>query len=116
MRLLNVLSAQGKGVSRLQKPDEIFLENTTLSYAVRNISDKGSLWETFLLGQLLNAGFDVFKSQSGDFLVNDITTEVAGKNKTPKQVRNASSYSIAADNVESDLNAKIPLCLLGFLY
>ncbi|HZH54606.1 MAG TPA: AAA family ATPase, partial [Sphingobacteriaceae bacterium] len=58
-RLLNVLSVAGKGVSRLQKPDKIFLENTNLSYSIHPTPDKGNLRETFLLGQLLNAGFDV---------------------------------------------------------
>src|SRR5699024_6402051 len=115
-RLLNVLSVHGKGVSRLQKPDKIFLENTNLSYAIDKFPDKGNLRETFLLGQFLNAGFDVFEPKSGDFLVNDITIEVGGKNKSSKQVIDAPSYLIAADDIESGLNAKIPLWLFGFLY
>ena len=115
-RLLNVLSVKGKGVSRLQKPDKIFLENTNLSYAIHNVPDKGNLRETFLLGQLFNAGFEVFEPQSGDFLVNDITIEVGGKNKSTKQVQNAASYLIAADDIESGLHTKVPLWLFGFLY
>src|SRR5690606_824583 len=62
-KLLNVLSKAGKGISRLQKPDKIFLENTNLSYAIHPAPDKGNLRETFLLGQLLNAGFDMFRSE-----------------------------------------------------
>lgn len=115
-RLLNVLSVQGKGVSRLQKPDKIFLENTNLSYAIHNVPGKGNLRETFLMGQLLNAEFEVFEPRSGDFLVNDITIEVGGKDKTTKQVRNAPSYMVAADDIETGSNTKIPLWLFGFLY
>lgn len=115
-RLLNVLSAQGKGVSRLQKPDKIFLENTNLTNAIRNIPDKGNLRETFLLGQLLNAGFEVFEPRSGDFLVNDITIEVGGKNKSTKQVPNETCLLIVADDIESGFSTKIPLWLFGFLY
>ena len=33
-RLLNFLIAEGKGVSLLQKPDKVYLENTNLSYAL----------------------------------------------------------------------------------
>jgi predicted AAA+ superfamily ATPase len=58
-RLLNILSAEGKGVSRLQKPDKIFLENTNLAYAIDTHPDKGNIRETFLLNQLMNTGIDV---------------------------------------------------------
>lgn len=115
-RLLNVLSVAGKGVSRLQKPDKIFLENTNLSYAIHPVPDKGNLRETFLLGQLLNAGFDVFEPDSGDFLVEGITIEVGGKNKSPKQVRDEPTYLVAADDIETGFGRKIPLWLFGFLY
>lgn len=37
-RLLNILSVEEKGISRLQKPDKIYLENTNLTYALSNIS------------------------------------------------------------------------------
>lgn len=115
-RLLNVLSVAGKGVSRLQKPDKIFLENTNLSYAIHAVPDKGNVRETFLLGQLLNAGFDVLEPNSGDFLVDGITIEVGGKNKSAKQVRDDVSYLIAADEIEVGFGAKVPLWLFGFLY
>lgn len=115
-RLLNVLSASGKGVSRLQKPDKIFLENTNLSYAIHPTPDKGNIRETFLLGQLLNTGIDVFEPHHGDFLIDDITIEVGGKNKSAKQVRDEVSYLIAADDIEIGFGAKIPLWLFGFMY
>lgn len=115
-RLLNVLSAAGKGVSRIQKPDKIFLENTNLAYATHLVPDKGNLRETFLLGQLLNAGYVVSEPSSGDFLVDDITIEVGGKDKSTKQVRDTASYLVAADDIETGFGAKIPLWLFGFLY
>ena len=114
--LLNVLSVEGKGVSRLQKPGRIFLENTNLSYAIRPSPDKGNLRETFVLGQLLNAGLNVHDPVKGDFLVDDVTIEVGGRNKSTKQVRDASTYLIAADDIEIGFGNKIPLWLLGFLY
>lgn len=114
--LLNVLSAEGKGVSRLQKPDKIFLENTNLSYALHSKPDKGTLRETFLLNQLLNTGHHVSEPIKGDFLVDGITIEVGGKNKSSKQVHQAESYIIAADDMESGFGTKVPLWVFGFMY
>jgi uncharacterized protein len=115
-RLLNMLSVAGKGVSRLQKPDKIYLENTNLSYAISPYPDKGNLRETFLLNQLINSGFEVYSPDAGDFLVSDITVEVGGKNKTPKQVKHTGEYLIAADDIETGFGTKIPLWMFGFLY
>ncbi|WP_338222928.1 ATP-binding protein [Algoriphagus confluentis] len=115
-KILNILLAQGKGVSRLQKPDKLYLENTNLSFAINSSPDIGALRETFLLNQLLNAGHEVFEPKKGDFWVNGITIEVGGKNKSPKQVLNEGEYLIASDEIESGWGAKLPLWLFGFLY
>jgi len=37
--LLNFLNRKGKGVSILQKPDKIYLENTNLSYTLKSQPD-----------------------------------------------------------------------------
>jgi predicted AAA+ superfamily ATPase len=113
---LNVLSVEGKGVSRLQKPDKIFLENTNLSYAIHTQPDRGNIRETFMLNQLINADLQVSEPETGDFLVNDIHVEVGGKNKTSKQVRDTDTYLIAADDIETGFGTKAPLWLFGFLY
>ncbi len=115
-RLLNLLSAQGKGVAMLQKPDKVYLENTNLSYALNPNPDIGSLRETFLLNQLLNSKADVKLPKEGDFVIGEITIEVGGKGKTNKQIKQISSSVIAADDIESGYANKIPLWLFGFLY
>lgn len=115
-RLLNILSSEGKGVSRLQKPDKIFLENTNLAYAIDTMPDKGNIRETFLLSQLLNANFDVYKPSTGDFITEGVVIEVGGKSKTSKQVKHNESYLIAADDIENSVGNKVPLWLFGFLY
>lgn len=115
-RLLNVLSAEGKGVSRLQKPDKLFLENTNLSYAIHPEPNQGNVRETFLLNQLLNAGLEVSEPKTGDFLAKNIHIEVGGKNKSTKQVKDTDNYLIAADGIETGFGTKIPLWLFGFLY
>lgn len=115
-RLLNILSSEGKGVSRLQKPDKIFLENTNLAYAIDTMPDKGNIRETFLLSQLLNANFDVYNPSTGDFITEGVVIEVGGKSKTSKQVKHNEPYLIAADDIENGVGNKVPLWLFGFLY
>lgn len=115
-RLLNVLSPKGKGVSTLQKPDKIYLENANLAHALTEKPDIGNIRETFLLGQLLNAGIEVYTPVEGDFLVRDITIEVEGKGKTASQVKVTKNYLVAADDIEIGIGTKVPLWLFGFLY
>ena len=115
-RLLNILSAEGKGVSTLQKPDKIYLENTNLAYALTEKPDIGNIRETFLLGQLLNAGIEVHVPKEGDFLTKSITIEVGGKGKTASQVKEQANYLVAADNIETGIGTKVPLWVFGFLY
>ena len=114
--LLNTLSFEGKGVSTLQKPEKLYLENTNLSYVLQQLPDTGNLRETFVLNQLLNSGNKVFATKAGDFQTDELTIEVGGKNKSEQQVKHLSKYMVAADNIESGYGNKIPVWLLGFLY
>ena len=114
--LLNVLSAAGKGISRLQKPDKIFLENPNFAYAIDPNPNKGNIRETFLLNQLENIGVEVFAPDEGDFLTSGILIEVGGKSKGAKQVKAAGPYLVAADDIEIGLGTKVPLWQFGFLY
>ncbi len=115
-RLLNTLSSQGKGVSILQKPDKIYLENTNLAYAIGNKPDVGNIRETFVFNQLYNAGLKVSSPKAGDFNIENYTLEIGGKNKTTSQVKHLDSYLIAADDIEIGMGKKAPIWLFGFLY
>ncbi len=115
-RLINTLRAEGKGISTLQKPEKIFLENSNLAHALIENPDIGNIRETFVLNQLLNAGHDVSASSDGDFLIRELTIEVGGKGKSVKQVKHLDNYLIAADNIETGSGNKVPVWLFGFLY
>jgi uncharacterized protein len=115
-RLLNTLSSEGKGVSTLQKPDKVYLENTNLAYALKGKPDIGNIRETFVFNQLYNAGLDVYSPKAGDFAFNDCTLEIGGKNKTMAQVSHIDKYLIAADDIETGVGNKAPIWLFGFLY
>jgi len=115
-RLLNLLTATGKGVSLLQKPEKVYLENTNLAYALKPHPDTGAIRETFLLNQLINAGMEVTMPDQGDFLVSGVHIEAGGKSKDARQVKGKEPYLIATDNIETGIGPKVPLWLFGFLY
>lgn len=115
-RLLNTISSRGKGVSTLQKPDKIFLENTNLAYALKENPDIGNIRETFVLNQLINAGLKVSFPEEGDFYIDGLTIEVGGKGKNTSQVNHLDNFLIAADDIETGSANKVPMWLLGFLY
>ncbi len=115
-RLLNTISSEGKGVSTLQKPDKIFLENSNLSFALKEKPDIGNVRETFVLNQLLNAGLKVSLPDEGDFITDGLTIEVGGKRKNRNQVKHLENFMIASDNIEIGSVNKAPVWLFGFLY
>jgi predicted AAA+ superfamily ATPase len=114
-RLLNLLTAEGKGVSLLQKPEKLYLENTNLLFAMKPVPEIGTVRETFLLNQLINANLDVSLSKAGDFYTQHTHLEVGGKGKSGGQVKGEANYIIAADDIETAFGNKIPLWLFGFL-
>jgi len=115
-RLINTLSSEGKGVSTLQKPDKIFLENTNLAFALREKLEIGNVRETFVLNQLLNSGLSVNAPVEGDFITDGLTIEVGGKGKNRNQVKHLDNYLIASDDIETGSGNKAPVWLFGFLY
>ncbi|MEA1911645.1 MAG: AAA family ATPase, partial [Spirochaetota bacterium] len=116
-KLINTIYRKSRGLSALQKPDKIFLENTNLMHLFKgSLADKGNLRETFLCNQL-KYDYELQYAEQGDFLVaGEYTIEVGGKNKTNKQIKDLNAAYIAADNLEYGYGNKIPLWLFGFLY
>jgi predicted AAA+ superfamily ATPase len=116
-RIFNLIYQQPKGVASLQKPDKIYLENTNLSFALKDHPDIGSMRETYFLNQLRNAGHSVTLPSAGDFLVNQkFTFEIGGKSKGEQQLKKTKNSFLALDEIESSYQNRIPLWLFGFLY
>jgi predicted AAA+ superfamily ATPase len=116
----NVLKSLYKstfGISILQKPEKLYLENTNYLYAIKNdMPNIGSVREIFFLNQL-SQNHKLTYPDKGDFLVDDkFLFEVGGKDKTNKQIKDITNAYIAADNIEMGYENKIPLWLFGFLY
>lgn len=118
--LLHFLNRAGKGISLLQKPDKIYLENTNLSYVLKELPDIGTLRETFILNQLINYSNEVYLPKEGDISVKEkeqlFIFEIGGKGKSTKQIQNIENAYVIADDIEIGFLNKIPLYLFGFLY
>lgn len=105
------------GITKLQKPDKMYLENTNMIYALApKMANEGNLRETFFVNQLAYKN-KLEYTDKGDFRVNDIFTfEVGGKSKTDQQIKNVSNSFIVADNLEFGFANKIPLWQFGLMY
>ena len=116
-KLILLLYKEGSGISILQRPDKIFLDNTNLMVLLgENHPNIGNLRETFLANQL-SEKHSIRYSEKSDFLVDDVyTIEVGGKNKNKKQLDGLPSAYIAADDIEFGFGNKIPLWLFGCMY
>ncbi len=115
--LINSLTVRGKGISRLSKPEKIFMHNPNLMYALAgSMVDTGNLRETFFFNQL-SVKHLVNYTPQGDFVVdNQWIFEVGGKNKTRKHIQGVENAFLALDNIETGYQNEIPLWLFGFLY
>ncbi len=115
--LLLLLQAGTHGISKLNKPEKVFLNNSNLIYSLSDTRvNTGTLRETFFYNQL-NESHNILSSDKGDFFINQkYTVEVGGKNKTRKQISGIKHAYVAADNIEYAHQNTIPLWLFGFLY
>lgn len=115
--LLLLLQSNTKGISKLNKPEKVYLNNPNLMYALSYTNvNVGTLRETFFYNQI-NENHSIRSSDKGDFFINQkYTIEVGGKNKKRKQISGIENAFIAADNIEFAHQNTIPLWLFGFLY
>ncbi len=115
--LLLLLSSDTMGISKLNKPEKIYLNNPNLIFALSdsNIS-VGTIRETFFCNQL-KVNHKISYPEKGDFIIdNQYIFEVGGRNKTQKQIIGLKNTFIAADNIEYAYKNTIPIWLFGFLY
>lgn len=115
--IIKHLYKDAKGITQLQKPDKIYLENTNLQYTLaRKNVNSGNIRETFFINQLGRDHLVEYSEQS-DFLVDGkYTFEVGGKNKSGGQLKGIENSFIASDDLIYGTGKKIPLWLFGFLY
>ena len=114
--LLGLLSQKVRDLKHLSSPDKIYLDNTTLMYALSTSVDIGTARETFFYNQL-RKDHEVIYPKKGDFLIdNKYYIEVGGKGKTFDQIPEIEDGYLAVDDTEIGRKHRVPLWMYGLLY
>ncbi|MDM1349864.1 AAA family ATPase [Myroides marinus] len=114
--LITQLRDNTGGIRGLGKVDKIYLDNTNLIYNLASDSSNiGNIRETFFLNQT-RVKHNVISSADSDFLIENITFEIEGKNKSQKQIKNIENSYVVKDDIETGFLNVIPLWQFGLLY
>ena len=104
------------GIRGLGKVDKIYLDNTNLIYNLApDTANVGNIRETFFLNQL-RVHHHVVSSSVSDFMIDDFTFEVGGKNKGQRQIKNTTNAFVVKDDIENGFLNLVPLWQLGLTY
>lgn len=115
--LIHLLYAENKSVTKMQKPDKIYIHNTNMLCALSSAQNIGTMRECFVVNQLSKDHIVEYGKTLDDFKVDGkITFEVGGKDKTFDQIANVPNSYILADNIEFPIGKKLPIWLIGFIY
>ena len=114
--LIMQLRDETGGIRGLGKVEKVYLENTNL---IRNLAQEnantGNIRETFFVNQT-RVYSDVISSKTSDFLIDDMTFEIGGKNKTQKQIQNTPKSFLVKDDIEHGYLNIVPLWQFGMGY
>ena len=114
--LLRHVTHEGKRFKSMQKPDKLYLANTTLFSSLCLEPQIGTIRESFFASQIAFKS-SIYYVDKGDFLVDEkYTIEIGGKNKGFDQIKDIDNSFVVADNIEIGFKNKLPLWLFGFLY
>lgn len=115
--LLHLLYADNKSVTKMQKPDKIYVHNPNILCALGTNLNIGTLRECFVVNQL-SVGHSVeYGKTQGDFLIDGkITIEIGGQDKSFDQIADIPNSYILADSMEFPVGKKLPLWIVGLLY
>jgi predicted AAA+ superfamily ATPase len=114
--LISQLHASTKGIRALGKIEKVYLDNTNLIYSLKGESSNiGNIRETFFMNQM-RLNNQVYSSKNADFLIDDYTFEVGGKNKNQRQIVQDGKSFIVKDDIEFGYLNVIPLWAFGMNY
>ena len=114
--LIGQLRTETKGIRGLGKVGTVYLDNPNIIFnLVGDRSNVGNIRETFFLNQMrvLN---EVIFSKNADFVINNYTFEVGGKNKQQKQIEKDGKSFVVKDDIEFGYRNVIPLWAFGLNY
>jgi hypothetical protein len=114
--LLRQLCNTGSGLSLIERPEKLFLANTTLIHAIgESTPNIGNIRETAFFA-LMSVNNNVKASPVSDFLIDGKTFEVGGKGKTQRQIKNTPNSFVVKDDIENGYLNVIPLWCFGMNY
>lgn len=115
--LLNLLYTDKKSVTKMQKPDKVYLHNPNMHYALSSEEKICTIRECFVVNQLSASHTVEYGKTQGDFKIDGkIILEVGGKDKTFDQIADIPDSYVLADSMEFPIGKKLPIWIVGFLY
>jgi hypothetical protein len=115
--LINLLYSDNKSVTKMQKPDKIYIQNTNMLCALTDTANIGTLRECFAVNQLSYRHTIEYGKSAGDFKVDGKWTfEIGGPDKSFNQIADVPDSYVFADFTDIPVGKKLPLFLLGFTY
>lgn len=115
--LIHLLYSDNKSVTKMQRPDKIYINNPNTLYALSDETKIGTIRECFAVNQLATNHDVEYGKEMGDFLIDGKwRIEIGGHDKSFAQIADIPDSYIFADNMEYPVGKKLPLWLLGFCY
>lgn len=114
--LIGQLRNETSGIRGLGKVDKVYLDNTNIIFnLVGDKSNLGNIRETFFFNQM-RVKNDVISSNKADFVIENYTFEVGGKNKQQNQIEKDGKSFVVKDDIEYGYLNVIPLWAFGLNY
>ncbi len=115
--LLHLLYADNKSVTKMQKPDRIYIHNPNILYALSSQRNIDTIRECFVVNQLSTKHTVEYGKEQGGFKVDgEITFVMGGKDKSFQQIANSPNSYILADDIDFPIGKKLPIWLVGLIY
>jgi predicted AAA+ superfamily ATPase len=114
--LIGQLRNETSGIRGLGKVDKVYLDNTNIIFNL--VGEKlniGNLRETFFFNQTRLKN-EVISSNKADFVIENYTFEVGGKNKQQNQIEKDGKSFVVKDDIEYGYRNVIPLWAFGLNY
>ncbi|GAB1450691.1 AAA family ATPase [Draconibacterium sp.] len=114
--LIGQLRNETSGIRGLGKVDKVYLDNTNIIFnLVGDKSNVGNIRETFFFNQM-RVKNEVISSSKADFIIDNYTFEVGGKNKQQNQIEKDGQSFVVKDDIEYGYLNVIPLWAFGLNY
>ncbi|MBR5971885.1 MAG: ATP-binding protein [Paludibacteraceae bacterium] len=115
--LIHLLYTDNKSVTKMQKPDKIYIHNPNMLNSMGVNCPIGTLRECFVVNQLSVDHVVEYGHSTGDFKIDGkIILEVGGEGKSFHQIADIPDSYILADSLEFPIGKKLPVWIVGMTY